>query len=139
MDCNNIEEIKNAISESINYRLSDPDYKPYHCKFLFTVPRYVDGILELEATEEIKTVIDILNKNGVDHSFCDSVPGCYNLNRDWISTEQIVDAVVEYGGVYPIHWDIDSIAVLDKMEYDGKLIINVAWYDEDGNYICDNQ
>lgn len=107
----------------------------YHCVFWFSVPKYIStGTKDFLENSYIKEIISILDKNHVSYHTCDTVAGSFNLNRDYIETE-IMDATVTFSGVYPIHWDVDSILKMENMEYNGDIMIVIAWFDENGEYI----
>lgn len=80
-----------------------------------------------------KKIEGILDKNHVSHGHVDTVCGAWNLNRDWIETGGI-DCIVEFCGVYPVSWDMDDVAELERMETDGEIIVLVDWI-EDGKHI----
>ncbi|MDE6014101.1 MAG: hypothetical protein K2H41_00165 [Acetatifactor sp.] len=99
------------------------------CMFYITVPKDTD----LYKDETIKKIEGILDKNHVSHGNVDTVCGAWNLNRDWIETGEI-DCIVEFCGVYPVNWDMDDVAELERMETEGEIIVLVDWI-EDGKHI----
>lgn len=112
------------------------------CCFYLSPPsiNYDCHITELPV---VKRLTDLLERNGivkytenVPHwSFCDTVGGDWNLNRDWIEFGP-VECIVEYCGVYPISWNLEDVVYLADMINNGELICKVYWIDpETGNYI----
>ena len=99
------------------------------CMFYITVPKDTD----IYKDETIKKIEGILDKNHASHGHVDTVCGAWNLNRDWIETGEI-DCIVEFSGVYPVNWDVDDVAELERMETDGEIIVLVDWI-EDGKHI----
>lgn len=99
------------------------------CMFYITIPKLAD----LKQDETVKKIEAILDKNHVEHGHVDTVCGAWNLNRDWIETGEI-DCIVEYGGVFPINWDMDDVVEFERMECDGEIIVLVDWI-EDGKHI----
>lgn len=122
-----MENREKIIKEWINTRKEDNELTA--CVFYITVPKRV----KLDKDETIKKIEDILDRNHVGHRYVDTLPGSWNLNRDWIETDQ-VDAAVEYCGVYPANWDIEDVVKLERMEYDGEIIIMVDWI-KDGEHV----
>lgn len=99
------------------------------CFFTITVPnvninKYDD--------QTFKKICNILDKYKIPHQFVDTVPGAWNLNRDWIETG-VISCAIEYCGVYPANWDIEDIIDLENMESSGQIIILVTCKDSDGN------
>ena len=99
------------------------------CMFYITVPKDTD----IYKDETIRKIEGILDRNHVSHGHVDTVCGAWNLNRDWIETGEI-DCIVEFSGVYPVNWDVDDVAELERMETDGEIIVLVDWI-EDGKHI----
>lgn len=108
--------------------------KPISCIFYITVPNLLENITE---DKTIKNVVGILNKYNIEWNIVDTVPGSFNLNRDWIETSDI-NCYIEYCGCYPVEWDIDDVTELESLEYEGKIIIKVLWHQEDGTYVQNN-
>lgn len=63
--------------------------------------------------------------------------GSFNLNRDWIETTTDIPCYIEYCGVYPVNWSPEDCRTLEKLDYQGKVIINVV-YHIDGKYISNH-
>lgn len=103
------------------------------CVFYITVPKLTNAYLQLEDDSEIKKVIALLDKYDVTHIEVDSLPGAWNQDRYWIETGRM-DCIVEFCGVYPIHWDPEDLVRFEQMEQEGKIIVQVDWVDADGNY-----
>lgn len=122
-----------CIKGYIDSRKED-NQEPMPCIFQISTPKYI--CRHLEENTFIKTITDILDKYNIKWSKVDTVGGAYNLNRDFIETEDI-PCYIEYCGVYPVNWDINDIVTLEKMDYDGKLIIKVLWHKND-EYIPNN-
>ena len=99
------------------------------CMFYITIPKDTD----LCKDETIKKIEEMLDRNHVSHGHVDTVCGAWNLNRNWIETEEI-DSIVEFCGVYPIDWDLEDVAEFERMETDGEIIALVDWI-EDGKHI----
>lgn len=107
---------------------------PIPCIFQITVPRCTEDSLQLREDENIKIITNLLDKYGIHWGTVDTIGGAYNLNRDWIETADI-PCYVEYCGVYPVDWDTKDSALLEQMEYDGKIIVKVLWHTSEGEYI----
>lgn len=122
---------KETIMKWINARERDNE-KPMPCIFYITVPRFLEGTLSDD--ENIKEILNILDKYNIEWMNVDTISGAYNLNRDWIETEDI-PCYIEYCGVYPTKWDIEDIVKLESLEYEGKIMINVLWHPEEDKYI----
>lgn len=99
--------------------------------FFITVPRVDVNIYE---DEQMRQVSEILKRNNVNHNFVDTIPGSWNLNRDWIETEEI-ESIVEYCGVYPVNWNMDDVVKLEELDGTGKIIILVYKVNKDGELI----
>lgn len=111
--------------------------KPIPCIFDITIPKFlIDFKDKLENNESIKIITDILDKYNIEWNKVDTIPGAFCLNKDWIETNDI-PCYIEYCGVYPTEWDIEDVVTLEKLEYEGKIIIRVVWH-EDGKYIPNN-
>ena len=123
------------ISKWIKKRMDNGE-DPTPCIFQITTPKFLE-CEKLEDNESIKVLIDIFDKYGIDWQSVDTVEGSFNLNRDWIETGDI-PCYIEYCGVYPIKWDIEDIATLEKLDYDGKVIIKVLWHPEDKKFISNH-
>ena len=106
---------------------------PTQCIFQISTPAITDN---LQNDESIKTMINIFNKYNIPWSTVDTIGGAYNLNRDYIETKDI-PCYIEYCGVYPTNWDIKDVVTLEKLDYEGKLIIKVLWHIND-EYIPNN-
>lgn len=84
--------------------------------------------------KQIQRISEMLDRNNVKYNYVDTVPGAWNLNRDWIETDPM-ESIVEYCGVYPVDWDIDDIVALEDLESKGRIIILATELTEDGKYI----
>lgn len=103
--------------------------RPTECIFNITVPKNID----LHEDETIRKVKEIFDRNHVSYSHVDTMPGAWNLNRDWLETGHI-NCIVEYCGVYPVDWNIMDVVELERMENDGEIIIRVVWI-VNGEYV----
>lgn len=122
------------IQEWINARKKE---KPYHVRFCITTPWEAGGWRKLSSSNSIKKVIEILNNNNVKFSNCDTNPGSFNLNQEWIETD-IIDAIVEFCGVYPINWNTEDTLKFVRLIEKGKIVVTVDWYDDEGNWVAQN-
>ncbi len=127
------DEIKMYIKDRMEY-----NEKPFLVKFYISTPAFNCCYGDLNRDENIKKALDILEKNKVKYTSCDTYPGTFNLNQEWICFDDPIEAIVEFCGVYPIHWDINDVVEFEKLIIDGKIIVMVDWYDEEGNYIGQN-
>lgn len=107
--------------------------EPTQCMFHITVPR---ADVDLYKDETIKKVEEMLDRNHVTYGHVDTVPGAWNLNRDWVETG-LIPCYVEFCGVYPVNWDIHDVAEFERMETEGEIITRVNWF-VDGEYILNN-
>lgn len=123
---------KQIISTMINDRKSNNE-KAMPCIFQITIPKYFEES-NLENDNNIKALIDIFDKYDIEYKSVDTIGGSFNLNREWIETSDIL-CYIEYCGVYPIEWDVEDIVLLEKLDYDGIVVIKVLWHPEDGKYI----
>lgn len=107
--------------------------EPIPCIFSITIPQFLlEG--RLEDNEYIQKVTSILEKYKIEWTSCDTLPGAFCLNRDWIQTKDI-PCYIEYCGVYPVEWDIEDVVTLEQLEYEGKIIVFVDWHTKEGEYI----
>lgn len=123
------------IKRMIDHRLKAKQ-EPYKVIFAFTVPK-VDEQERACNNATLKKVRDIFSKYSVDMKFVDTMPGSFNLNRDWLEADSDVECYVEFCGVYPIHWDMDDVAELERMDYAGEVFTHVTWHVGD-EYIPNN-
>lgn len=107
--------------------------EPTPCIFQITTPKFLKD-KRLEDDENIKVLTALFDKYGIGWRSVDTIGGTFNLNRDWIETKDI-PFYIEYCGVYPVKWDVEDVATLEKLDYDGKVIIKVLWHPEDGKFI----
>lgn len=126
-----IEKREKAIAGYIESRKKD-NQEPYQCVFQITTPKCLNR--DFLNDENIKIVVGFLEKYGIEWGCVDTVDGAYNLNRDWIETSDI-PCYVEYCGVYPIDWSPEDSALLEQMEYDGKIMVKVLWHTKDGDFV----
>ncbi len=119
--------IDNMIKTRENYTL---------CRFYISLS---DGRKDIRYSKDrnLRKVLDILKKHNVEYHLVDTVDGTYNLNRDFYETDIMICAV-EYGGVYPVKWDCRDTALFEYLEFTGKIIVLVAWYNADGSFKCMN-
>ena len=104
------------------------------CKFYITVHGIIEPLITpIRKNKRFKPIIDILDKNHIEYGCCDSFPGYWSLNHYWIETDDI-ECTIEYGGVYPVNWNIEDVVTLEDLYYEGKFIIMVDVY-EDGKYV----
>lgn len=129
------ERSKRMIENSRERRTSAGE-APTMCMFQFTTPecKYRS---ELEDDENIKIITNMLHKYNVRYDRVDTVGCDFNLNRDWIETDDI-PCFIEYCGVYPVNWDIEDIITMEHMIYAGKIMTKVLWHTEDGKYVPNN-
>lgn len=99
------------------------------CMFYITIPKCI----AFDKDKTVGKIKDILGRNHVGYGYVDTVCGAWNLNRDWIETEEM-DCIVEFCGVYPIAWDMNDVAELERMETEGEIIVMVDWI-ENGKHI----
>lgn len=124
-----MENRASEIKRWIEHRLKEKQ-EPYKVMFAVTIPKInvnesiYDNII-------LKKVQDLFNKYSIKTGFVDTISGSFNLNRDWLETKDDVECFVEYCGVYPIHWDIEDIVELERMEYDGEIFLKVWWHKGD--------
>lgn len=117
------------ISNWIQRRKNDGE-EPMPCLFQITTPNFLGGTM-LKEDQNVKAVISILDKYGINWQTVDTIAGAFNLNRDWIEATDI-PCYIEYCGVYPAEWDIEDVVALEQMEYEGKIMIRVLWHTKDG-------
>lgn len=110
---------KQTIQEWIDRRKEDKEIT--ECAFYITVPKFIDDLYE---NDVIKKIWDMLNRNKVTYERVDTVPGAWNLNKEWIETGHM-DCIVEYCGAYPIHWNMDDIIEFERMEKEGEIVVQV--------------
>lgn len=103
------------------------------CYFYVTVPSksYSVHITEVPI---LKKVIKMAEAVGIKTTFCDTIEGAFNLNRDWIEIGPM-DCGVEFCGVYPITWNIEDVVEFEMMENSGQIIVQVFWVDSEGKFI----
>lgn len=103
------------------------------CRFYITTPKCVENEdIYRPKDPSLLEVIDILERNGTEYGCCDTVPGAYNLNRDFFETE-IMDCAVEFCGVYPADWNPEDAARFEEMENNGDIMVIVTWHNPDGS------
>lgn len=127
-----MEERKKILSMWIGNRVKDNEIAK--CIFDITVPKLEEMLYE---NEHIKRVCAMLDKYGIKHMKVDTIPGSFNLDREWIETDSStpIECAIEYPGAYPINWDIEDVVMLEKMDQNGDIIIRVMWITEDGKLI----
>lgn len=101
----------------------------YRCVFSITTPK----ITNFYDDETIAKINKMLKRNNVNSDRFDTRSSSWNLNREWIVTDEM-DCIVEYCGVYPINWDINDVVELERMETEGEIVVLVDWI-VDGKYI----
>lgn len=106
------------IKRMIDFRLKTNDY----IKCLFSV-LILDNSIK-------KTVEELLRRYNHDDDTVDTVAGCWCLNDDWYEFQE--DATIEFGGVYPIHWNLGDIIYLEELYQKRKIYINVCYRTKDG-------
>lgn len=99
------------------------------CVFNITVPKCTD----IDENETIKKIKAIFEKNTVNFKRIDTVCGAWNLDREWIESGEM-NCIVEYGGVYPVNWDIDDVVEFERMETNGEIVVLVECL-ENGQYV----
>lgn len=99
------------------------------CVFSITTPK----INNIYNDKTIKKIEEMLKRNNVNSGCFDTISSSWNLNRDWVVTDEI-DCIVEYCGVYPVNWCINDVVELERMETEGEIIILVDWI-VDGEYV----
>lgn len=114
------------------------------CYFYVTTPKsvYSEHITD---RPELKQIIDILERNGYRKnkedepfwSFCDTVSGSWDLNRDWLEVGPI-ECAVEFCGVYPVNWDIDDVVLFESLERTGQIMVHVIWKKDDGTFVANH-
>lgn len=68
-------------------------------------------------------VFTLLSSAAGDFNMVDTVQGCWNLNDDWLEFK--APALVTWGGVYPVEWNIHDVYRLRELYIDRKIYINV--------------
>lgn len=124
-----MENRKKAIQEWIISRKEKNEIN--QMLFYITVPALNINVYK---DETLKLIADLLNRNNVSYNYVDTIPGAWNLNRDWIETD-VMDCIVEYCGVYPINWSIDDIITFEELENQGKIVVLAIIKTTDGKYI----
>jgi hypothetical protein len=97
------------------------------CKFAISVPYYCMDAKQLLNNEHIKRLVDIFRNNGIKYHTCDTIPGWYNLNQEWIETETFIDCDISFSFVLPVEWTEEERKVLKYLAFRGDIIIQV-WY-----------
>lgn len=123
---------KHVIEEWIKNRAECKEI--YKCVFYITTPAIEETLYD---NPYIKEICDILKKNGIEYGLVDSLPGAFNLDRYWIETaiKTPIECIVEYCGVYPIHWNVSDVVRLEQLDTEGSIIISVSWIQENGELI----
>lgn len=116
----------NIIKGWIEHRLKEKE-KPYNIMFSITIPRYEEN---MHNTPVIKKIQNLFAKYSIPTQFVDTISGSFNLDKEWLETQKDIECFVEYCGVYPINWEIEDVIELERMEYDGEIIIRVNWHVE---------
>lgn len=130
----NIEEYPNMIREEIIQNYINWRKRHNHinkCVFCITAP---GDVQDARNEKRLDSVRELLDRNNVNYHYCDTVMGSWNLDSEWIETEKF-ECVIEYSGVYPIHWNIKDVVEFEALNNDGKIVTRVYLVDEDGNYI----
>lgn len=114
------------------------------CFFYITTPftQYSCDIIEVPI---IKKITAMLERNGIEKfgsdgphwTFCDTISGAFNLNREWIEVGPI-DCAVEFCGVYPVNWNIEDVVEFEMMEEAGQILVQVFWVDKDNKNFVPN-
>ena len=89
------------------------------------------SVLVLDPAYE-KQVIELIERNYPNYSRCDTKLGCWCLNDDWY--EFYADAITEYGGVFPVNWNIADVVFLEELYLRRKIYIDAAWVTKDGHF-----
>lgn len=134
MNCS-LKDRKSEIQSWIKDRLSSKETQ--QCIFSITVPDINKMSYDNTFIMEICNMFD---KYGIKYSKVDTMPGDYNLNRDWIETEQEtpIECIIEYCGVYPVWWEIEDVVRLEHLNTIGEILIRVVWIMPDGKMIENN-
>lgn len=114
---------KNELKEIIRTRIDEKELIP--CQF---------SISETFDPKYVEEMTDIFDKYGLEYKTADTLPGAFNLNRDWIQTDHIkspIPCAVEFCGAYPANWDIEDVIKLIKLEDEGKIIVMVYYINGD--------
>jgi len=91
--------------------------------------------IKIPADEEVDAEVkDILVRNNVKYDKRDTIVGSWNLNSDYYECEP-VECIVEYCGVYPVHWNIEDVVKLEALCNTDKISIHVYWVVPDENGI----
>lgn len=125
-------DAKKLIADWIKQRVEN--HETYQCMFDVTIPQ----LPEMPSDNQyIKEICGMFDKYGIRYWKVDTIPGSFNLNRDWIETEKEtpIECAVEYCGVYPVNWDIDDVVRIDELERTGIIIIRVLWIQDDGKLV----
>lgn len=123
---------KEWIADLIKLRVKS--HETYQCVFDVTIPQLSKMLYD---NQYIKEICGMFNKYGIRYWKVDTIPGSFNLNRNWIETkeETPIECTVEYDGVYPVNWDIDDVVRINELERDGIIIIRVMWIQDDGKLV----
>ena len=102
------------------------DNETTKCRFDITVPKLVNN---LDSNKFIKEVCSLFDKYGIRYIKADTMPGAFNLNREWIETDDStpIECAIEYPGAYPV-----------EMEQNGDIIVRVSWFTKDGYVILNH-
>ena len=106
------------IQKWIDERMKDNDYGKVFFSVLVLDPAYENQVVEL------------IKRNYPKYKTCDTKAGCWCLNDDWY--EFYADAITEWGGVYPVHWNIADVVFLEELYLRRKIYIDAAWVTDDG-------
>lgn len=130
-----MKERESILLEWIKRRTKDNETTK--CRFAITVPKLVNN---LDNNKFIKEVCSLFDKYGIRYIKADTMPGAFNLNREWIETDDStpIECAIEYPGAYPVGWDIKDVARLEEMEQNGDIIVRVSWFTKDGYVILNH-
>lgn len=81
----------------------------------------------------VAEVCKLLEKYGVKYTeFCDTIPGTFDLNQEFVETEPMM-LNVQYNGAFPIGWSQDDCDIVQRLLHTGKIIILVTQiHEKDG-------
>jgi len=117
----------NNIREWIDRRLKNDEITKV--RFYISPKDCIESIYENKLIAEIEKMFKEI---GINTNFVDTIPGAFNLNRNYLETDKF-DAIVEYCGVYPIKMDAKNSAWLSALDNCGEIRITVVTYDKDDN------
>lgn len=117
-----IEEAANRVPETtkafrIKSMIDDRVKKSDYIRCLFKVLILDDSVR--------KSFEELLRRYNHSTDTVDTVPGCWCLNDDWYEFQE--DAIIEYGGIFPINWNLGDLVYLEELYFSRKVYIDVHY------------